>query len=278
MTDKLVLKPKRRVIEHAGLRQHDRVLQRAAADQSVRLQLFNIVIKAECSGRRNEIGIIRSREFNMQALLPNQRVRKIDIVLNRECFRWINDKCLVTVLQSEFFGDTNVLSRSFLLHNAGPRDGLRIRTSASIQNGNLEIVELDICIVDTDAVQGGKKMLNGRNLQTATHERRCIRHACNPPDISSQLKIIKIDTAEYDALARGSRKDSKRCVLAGVQSNARELDRSCDRLLVHRLRNQQFGRRSSSDASLTSYEPNTALNRVHLCTTVARKKQSQQIL
>src|SRR5215475_4657228 len=157
MTNKLIPKTQRRIIEDAGLRQHDRVLQRAAANQPVRLQFFNIVVETERSCRGNEVGIIRPAEFNMKALFPNQRVRKIDIVLYRECFRWINAKRLLTVLQNEFFGNTNIFSRSFLLHDTDPGDGFRIWKGASIQNRNLEIVELDICIVDTDAVQRGQK-------------------------------------------------------------------------------------------------------------------------
>src|SRR5262245_17573788 len=273
MTNKLIPKTQRRIIEHAGLRQHDRVLQRAAANQPVRLQFFNIVIETERSCRGNEVGIIRPGEFNMKALFPNQRVRKIDIVLYRECFRWINAERLLAILQNEFFSNTNILSRSFLLHDPGPDDRFRIRKRASIQNGNLEIVELDICVVDADAVQRGQKMLNRRNPHAAAHERGRIRHACDRPDISSKLEIIQIDTAQYDALAFGSGKDSKRGILAGVQPNTGELDRSSDRLLVHKWRKKQFDRRSSSYESLTSYKPNTR-STVYICAQLLRERSS----
>src|SRR5262245_31066024 len=245
MTNKLIPKAKGRVIELAGLRQHDRVLQRAAANQTVRLQFFNIVIKTEGSRRRNEVGIIRLGEFDMKALFPNQRVRKIDIVLYRECFRGINAKRLLAILQNEFFSHTNILSRSFLLHDAGPDDRFRIRKRASIQNGNLEIVELDICVVDTYPVERGQKMLNCRNPHAAAHERGRICDARDRPDISSKFEIIEIDAAEHDALAGGSGKDSKRGILAGVQPNTRELDRSRDGLLVHGWRKKQLDGRIS---------------------------------
>src|SRR5262245_50884342 len=82
VTDKLILKTERCVVEHARLCQHDRILQRPAADQTVRLQFFNIVVKTESPGRSDEIRVIGSRELNFKALFPNQRMRKIDIVLD----------------------------------------------------------------------------------------------------------------------------------------------------------------------------------------------------
>src|ERR1051326_2519186 len=50
---KFVGKAQRRVIQHAVLCQYDCVFQRTSADQTVRLELFNVVIVAKGASRRD---------------------------------------------------------------------------------------------------------------------------------------------------------------------------------------------------------------------------------
>src|SRR5215470_7449744 len=141
MPDKLIRKAKGRVVEHAGLSQHDRILERAAANQAARLQHLDLVIETERSSRRDRISVVAARQFNLQALFPNQRMRKIDIVLDREFFRWIDTERLFAIFENELFGDTNILPRPFLLNNTGSSDGFCVRKRTSVQDRNLEVVE-----------------------------------------------------------------------------------------------------------------------------------------
>ena len=84
MPHELILKTQRRIVEDSCLRQNDCVLQRAAADQAVRLQLLHLMIEAEGSRGRNEIRVAGTGELDVEALLSNQRMWKIDVAFDAE--------------------------------------------------------------------------------------------------------------------------------------------------------------------------------------------------
>src|SRR5207253_7451484 len=125
-----------------------RVLQRSASHEAARLKLFDFMIKTERSRRRDEIGVICSGKLDFETLLSDQRMRKVDVVLNRERVRRIDAERLAAVLQNEFFSDPDELPRLLLLHYASAGNRFSIRKRAAVQNRNLEVVELDIRIVD----------------------------------------------------------------------------------------------------------------------------------
>src|SRR5439155_2812368 len=100
---KLIRKTERCIVEHSVLGQDYGILQRAAADQTAGLKLFDFMIEAECPGRRNEFGIVGSGEFDLDALFPDQRMRKINVVLDGKCARWINAKRLAVLSKNEVF-------------------------------------------------------------------------------------------------------------------------------------------------------------------------------
>src|SRR5262249_605191 len=113
------------------------------------------------------------------------------------------------------------------------------------------------------------------NPHAPTHERCGIRDARHGADVGAQFKIVQIDTTEDDAFACWSGKNSDCRIPACMKSDAGEFNWSGDRLLVHKPSSVQFGRLISMHAGLRAYKPNAARNRVHLCTTVARKKQKR---
>ena len=98
---KLVRKTQRRIVQHARFGQHDRIVQRPAPDQAARLQPFHFMIKAEGSGRRNGVRIIRALKFNFKALLADQRMRKIDLILNGKYVRRIDAEGLLAFLSRQ---------------------------------------------------------------------------------------------------------------------------------------------------------------------------------
>src|SRR5262245_6328673 len=173
-TDEFIGKAEGRVVEHSGLGKHDRIFERTTAYQTAGLQLLHFVIEAERACRRDAVRVIRSTKLHMKALPSDQRMREINVVLNGEGVRRVNAKSLSVLLQDEFFDDANVLPGLVQHHNANLFDRLRIRKGAAVQNGNLEIIEFDEGVVDTDAIESGQQMFDRRNPNATTHERRRI--------------------------------------------------------------------------------------------------------
>src|SRR5262245_37240342 len=118
VTDEFVWKTQRCVIEHAGLGKHDCVLERPATDESARLKLLYFVIETERSSRRNKVRIIRSCELDLQALLSDQRMYKVDVVLDRKSVRGIDAQGFSALFQDEFLRDANILPWLFPCQHA----------------------------------------------------------------------------------------------------------------------------------------------------------------
>src|SRR5207248_7527816 len=107
--DEFVRKTKGRVVQHSRFGKDDSILQRSASHETARLKLFDFMIKTERTRRRNEVGIIRSGQLDLETLLSDQRMRKVDVILNRERIRWVDAERLAAVFENEFFRDPDVL-------------------------------------------------------------------------------------------------------------------------------------------------------------------------
>src|SRR5438874_13409712 len=84
MPDEFIGKSQRGIVQHPIFSQHDRVLQRAAANQAARLQLFNLMIEPESSGRRDEIRIILTAQLHFELLFTDDGMREVDFVTDAE--------------------------------------------------------------------------------------------------------------------------------------------------------------------------------------------------
>jgi hypothetical protein len=236
MPNKFIRESQRRIIQHTGLREHDRILQRPTTDKAARLQFFNFMVKAERSRRRNQIGVVGTRELHVETLFTNQGMSKINIVPDAERIGWIDAQRFFAFVQDELFSNSDVLPGAILSNNANARDGFNVWQRAAVEDGNFEVVEFDIHIIDTDSIESREQVFDGRYPHASMHQRCRIgdaRYGCN---IGSKLEVIEIDPSENDPLAGRSRKDSKGCILARMKSDAAEFERIGDSLLTHEAR------------------------------------------
>jgi len=233
VTNKLILEPQRGIVQHARLRQDDRVLQRSSTDKAARLQFLNFMVEAERPRRRNQVRVVRSGELDVEALFTDQRMGEINIVPDAERIGRIDAERLLAFVQNEFVGDSNELPCPTLFNDTDSRDSFDIRQCATVKDGDLEVVEFDIGIVDADSIERRQQVFDRRYPHAPTHQRRRIGDSGYRCHISAKLEIVEIDAAKNDSLAGGSRKDSNGRVLARVESDTAEFERICDRLLAH---------------------------------------------
>ena len=245
MPDKLVPKTEGRVVEHPVLSENDRVLQRAAANQTVSLQLFHFVVETECSGRCDELRIVGPQKLNVDALFSDQRVREIDIVFHAEGIRWVDAQRLLPVFENKLFCNSDALARPALPHDPNVGNSLGVRQRAPIQDRNLEVVELDVSVIDADPVKRREQVLDCGDPYASAHERRCVRNASDRRHVCSKLEIVQIDSAENDALSCRSGKDAHRSELTRMKADSLEFNRARNGSLVHQRPPLQFAHRIS---------------------------------
>src|SRR5437773_5014764 len=153
VANKLIRESQRRIVQHARLREDDRILQRSSTDKAARLQFLNFIVEAERPGRRDQVGIVRSRELNVEALFTDQWMSEINIVPDAERIRRIDAERLLAFIEDELFNNSNVLARETLFNDTDTRDSFDIWQGAAVKDRNLEVVEFDVSIVDTHAIE-----------------------------------------------------------------------------------------------------------------------------
>jgi len=73
------------------------------------------------------------------------------------------------------------------------------RFGASIENGQLKVVEFHDGVVDAQADQRGEQMLGGRDEDALFHQAGGITHTGDVPADGLNLKTIKVGAAEDNA-------------------------------------------------------------------------------
>src|SRR3989442_1683341 len=153
---KLVGKTKRGIIQHPGFGENNRILERSAPDQTAGLKLFHLVVKTECARRRDTFGVIRAYQLDLDALLSDERMWKIDGILDAKGMGRVDAQRLLTLLEHERLRDPDVPPQRPLRNYADASDRFRIGKSAPIENRDFKVVQLDIGIVDSDTIQSRK--------------------------------------------------------------------------------------------------------------------------
>ena len=156
--------------------------------------------------------------------MPDQRMWETDLVFEAQRVRRIDGDTLAVLFEYERLFDTDVVARSLQLNDPRLPDGFRIGQCAAVEDRNLEIVEFDNGIVDTQAVERRKQVLDRGNPDATAHQRRGIGDPCDRTDIRPKFEIVEIDAPEDDALSGRSWKNTHRGSLTGVQADSAELN------------------------------------------------------
>src|SRR5579864_5361151 len=140
--NELVPEPKRRVHDViAG--EHDRIVRGSPANQALLAHRLSFMEETEGPCRRNFTQVVAIRKIHLKALPADHPVREIDGIRNRVPVRGIDRNKLITFPQLQFLTNSQVRSRPALLANSYLEDHFYKRTRASIQNRQLEIIQLN---------------------------------------------------------------------------------------------------------------------------------------
>ena len=117
---------------------------------------------------------------------------------------------------------------------------LRIGQCAAVEDRNLEVVEFDNGIIDTQGVECRKQVLDRGNPDSTAHQRCGIGDPFDGAHISLKFEVVEIEPSEDDSLSGRSWKNTHRGSLTRVQADSAELNGGFERLLSHREGVVQF--------------------------------------
>ena len=116
MADEFVFESQR--VEHAGLAEHDRVLERSAERKAALSQHLDFFQKTERPRRRDLIDKRPLVEIERLLLMTKQRMIEADRVADLEAIRRVQLDALVALLQLNLAKNLNRLARRRQLANA----------------------------------------------------------------------------------------------------------------------------------------------------------------
>src|ERR1022692_2079110 len=150
--------------------QHDGILHRRPADQSLLPHGIGFMQKSESARRRYFTQIAAVRQPHAEALLANEWVRKIDRIRNRINVRRIHGYEFITLAQLDLAHDSKISAGFALFANPGLLNHFHEGTGTAIQNRQFKIVQLNDGIVDADAGERREQVLGGGNEHALFHQ------------------------------------------------------------------------------------------------------------
>src|SRR5689334_7042626 len=66
VANEFVGKTQTSIVQHGRVGQHNRIFQGTSTDQPAGLEFLNLMVKTECSGRRNQLCVILFRQFDLK--------------------------------------------------------------------------------------------------------------------------------------------------------------------------------------------------------------------
>ena len=205
-----------------------------AADQAHVAEHGFVFFEAEGSGGGDEVGVGTGLEVAGEGVVADG-LGEVDGVVDGVAVAGIDADEFVAGGRafSDLDGleDADVLALAALAFEAGGEDGGDVGERAAVEDGNLEVVDFDDDVVDTEADEGGEEVLGGLDEDALAHERGGVRDARDVATGGGDLEVVQVGAAEDDAGAGGRGNEAHGDGGAGVETHSLEVERAVDRLL-----------------------------------------------
>jgi hypothetical protein len=109
-------------------------------------------------------------------------------------------------------------------------EGLGVGERAAVEDGELEVVEIDEDVVDAEAEEGGEQVLGGGDEHALAHEAGGVADLGDVAAGGGDFESIEIGAAKDDARAGGGGQEAHAHGSAAVKANAGELNRGGNRI------------------------------------------------
>ena len=111
-----------------------------------------------------------------------------------------------------------------LLAEAGAGDHLDVGKRAAVEDGQLQVVELDDGVVDAHADEGREQVLGGGDEDALLHQAGGVADFCDVLADGGYVEAVEVDAAEDDSAARRGGKDSQMHGRSAVKADAAAFD------------------------------------------------------
>src|SRR5579859_2975415 len=124
-------------------------------------------------------------------------MREVDRVGNRIRVRGIDRDELVPLAHLDLAANLQILAETPLFADSRLPNHLNKGTSAAVEDGQFEVVQLDDRVINAHADEGGKHVLGGRDEHAFLHKARGITYAGDIPADRLDFETIQIGAAKH---------------------------------------------------------------------------------
>src|SRR5262245_22966605 len=223
-----------RVVQHAGLAEHDRVLQRAAQRQLVLTQHLDVLQECEGAGRRDFLDEALRRDAKGPRLMAKERVVEADAVGDLEVIRWIQGNPLVAARDRDRPNDFQVPPRHLQRLRARFLNQVHEWRRAAVHDRHFRRIQLDQHVIDVQADERREEVLDGVDRNLIPREPR---RPLDPGEVLHggwDLMVAEVAPAEPNPESRRRRLERELNLVAGVKTNSNTGDGTAEgSLYVH---------------------------------------------
>ena len=155
--------------------------------------------ESEGARRRNLFQKTAIGQPHAESLLADEWMRKVDRIRNRIGVRWIHGNEFIALAQLDLAHDAEISARFALLPDAGLLNHLDKGTGASIQNGQLQIVQFDDGVVDADAGKRREQVLGGGDEHALLHQAGGVTDAGYVASAGFDSEAVEVGAVEDDS-------------------------------------------------------------------------------
>src|SRR5579884_3701571 len=187
------------ILHVAVVTETDGVVQGGATNEAHLTHLLQIALEAEGARGGKLASVAVGRDFEVDALSADQRVWVEDIAGEQEPIGGKNRDPFIAVLDGNRPANAQVLP--------APAAGLQARAAqqyhpglaAAVEDGHLEIVDLDVNVVDAHTVEHAQQMLGGGDKDTLAHQAGGIADTCDIAPDSWHFEPLQVGANKNDA-------------------------------------------------------------------------------
>ena len=210
-------------VEDALAGEDDDTLFGGAADEAHVAEFLFVFTPAEGAGRGDFAFVGAGGEVDLVALAADGG-GEVDFVGDGIALAGIDADELVALADLDVFQDAEVLAAAALAFEADVTEGLGVGQGTAVEDGELEVVELDEDVIDAHAEEGRKQVLGGGDEDALTHEAGGVADFGDVAAGGVDFKVVEVGAAEDDAGTGGSRKQAHTHGSAAVKANAGKLN------------------------------------------------------
>jgi len=210
-------------VEDALAGEHDDAFFGGAADQAHVAEFLFVFAPAKGAGGGDFALVGAGGEVDDVSLAADGR-GEVDFVGDGVAIARIDSDELVAFADLDALENAEVFAAAALAFQSDFAKGLGVRKRAAVEDGEFEVVELDVDVVDAGAEQCGEQVLRGGDEDALTHEAGGVADLGDVAADGGDFESVEIGAAEDDAGTGRCGEQAHAHRSAAVKANAGELN------------------------------------------------------